>query len=154
MKHSGYIPWGPSTWSVVSRITLSSNLLSGTLNVLQVPQSRTGVLDTLLILLECWHFTHRLGIKCQEQLWGQEWPMSSMSLIRNPQYSWWWCGHPWHTSNHARMLTFFTQFGHPNSRTIIRSRMTHVLHVLHVSSQEFSMSSKSLMRTGWFLTHF
>ena len=65
------------------------------------------VLDTLLIILECWHLAHRPEIKNKEQLWGQRWSLSSMSLIRNhqcpPSHSWWW-GDYWHTSNDARML--------------------------------------------------
>ena len=71
-----------------------------------------GVLDTLLIMLECWNLAHKLDIKCQEQLWGQGCPMSSMSLVRNPQCPqshWWWQGSSWHTSNNARMLKLGTQ---------------------------------------------
>ena len=51
----------------------------------------------------------------------------------------------WHTSNHAKMLKFGIQVRYPVSRTVMRSGMTHIFHV---SSQEHSMSSKSLMMTG------
>ena len=118
------------------------------------PHQGPGVLDTLLIMIECWNFAHRLGIKCQEQWWGKRWPISSMSPVRNPQYPpshWWWQGSSWHISNNARMLKFGTQVVNPMSRTIIRSKLTHVLHV---SGQEPSMSSKSLKIIWWFLTHF
>ena len=70
--------------------------------------------------------------------------LSSKSTVRNPQ-----CppmtGDSWHTSNHARMLKFGTKDWNPMSRTIMRSRMNHVLHV---SAQEPSMSSMSLMIMG------
>ena len=76
-----------------------------------------------------------------------------MSSARNPQCPpshWWWWGESWHTYNHARRLKFGTQAGNPMSRTIMRSGMTHVLHVFY---QEPWMSSNSLMMMGWFLTH-
>ena len=57
----------------------------------------------------------------------------------------------WHISNHAGMLKFGTQVGNPMSRTIIRSKTTNVLHV---SGQEPSMSSKSLIMRGGILAHF
>ena len=54
--------------------------------------------------------------------------------------------------NHTKMQKFDTQVGNQMSRTIMRLVMTQVLHF---SSQEPSMSSKSLMMGGGvFLTHF
>ena len=52
---------------------------------------------------------------------GQEASMSSKSLMT--------MGRILTTCNHARRLKFGTQAGNPMSRTIMRSRMTHVLHV-------------------------
>ena len=57
----------------------------------------------------------------------------------------------WHTSNHARMLNFGTQIWNHVPRTIMSSSMTLVLYV---SSLEPPMSSKTLMMTDGFLTHF
>ena len=59
-------------------------LESGMLNVLQVTDDNRVVLDTLLIMLECWNWAHRSRIQSQEQLWGQQWPMSSISLYGTP----------------------------------------------------------------------
>ena len=106
------------------------------------PPQGQEVLDTLLIMLEWWHFTNRSSIKCWEQLWGQGWPMSSVSLVRNPQCQkshWWWQGGSWHTYNHGKMLKCGTEVMNLMSRTYLRSMM---IHVLHVSSQKPSMSSK------------
>ena len=123
-------------------------LQSGTLNVLQVTDDERVVLDTLLILLESWNWAHSSGIKCQEQLWGQWWPKSSLSPVRNPQCPpshLWLFGGSWHFSNHARKLKFGPQIENHIWRTFTMLRMTHILHV---SSQEPSMSSKSLKMTG------
>ena len=123
-------------------------LWSGTLNVLQVTDDDKVLLDTLLIRLECRNLAHRSWIQCQELFWGQGRPMSSMSWVRNnqcPPSHWWWWGGSWYTSNHARKLKFGTQIEKHIWRTFIMSKKTHVLHV---SWQEPSKSSKSLMMTG------
>ena len=52
---------------------------------------------------------------------------------------------------HGSVQNAGTHVENPMSRTIIRLKMTHVLHV---SGQEPSMSSKSLMMMGGILTHF
>ena len=101
-----------------------------------------------LFLLECWSLANRSRIQCQEELYGQGWPMSSISLVRNPQCPpshWWWRGVSWHTSNHTRKLKFGTQVGNHIWRTFEMSKMTHVLNI---SGQEPSMSSESLMMSG------
>ena len=119
-------------------------LLPGTLNVLQVPLSRRG---------SSWHPSNhsrmlKFGTKVSNQIWitiwGQGRPISTMSPVRNHNYPpscWWLHGGSWHTSNHARK----NKFGTPISKTIIRSWMTHVLHVF---GQEPSVSSKSYIRRG------
>ena len=74
--------------------------------------------------------------------------MSSISSVRNPQYppsQWWWKEGSWCTPYHARMLELGTQARNLKSGTSLRSRMTHVLHI---SDQEPSTSSKSLLMTG------
>ena len=86
--------------------------------------------------------------------WCQGWPClpcllsGTLNVLQVPPSM---RGGSWHTPNHARMLKIGTQVGNPMSRTIMRSRMTHVLHVF---DQEPSMSSKSLMMMEKFLTHF
>ena len=94
----------------------------------EIPMSRTITKSRM---------THVLHVS------GQEPSMSSKYLMM--------MGGSWHTFNHARMLKFGTQVEIPMSRTIPKSRMTHVLLVF---GQEPSMSSKSLMMIGWFLTYF
>ena len=127
---------------------MRSCLWSGTINVLQVTEDDMGVLDTLLIMLEFWNFAHRSEIQCQEQLLGQEWPMSSMLPVRNPQCppsQWWWWVGSWHTSNLARKLKFGT---HVRIHTLRTFKMPRMNRVIHVSSEEPSKSSKSLKMTG------
>ena len=155
MKLSGYLPWGPpKVIHCVKDDTVLQVFCQEPSTSSKYPHQGHGVLDTLLIMLKCWNFAHRLGIECPEQLWGQRCSMSSISLVRNPQCHpshWWWWGESWHTSNHVRRLKLGTQAGNPMPRTIMRTRRTHVLHV---TGQVPSMSSKSLMMMGGILKHF
>ena len=103
---------------------------------------------------ECWNSAHRMWIQCQEQFWGQRWPMSSMSLVKNlqcPPSHWWWGSGSCNTSNHARKLKFGTQVGNHLWRTF---KMSKITCVLHVSWQEPSKSPKTLMMTRRFLKPF
>ena len=117
MKLSGYVPWGPPRWSVVSRMTLSSKCpVRNHQRPPSTPNQGQEDLGTFLMMLEFWNLAYRLIIKCWEQIWGQGWPMFSMPLVRNPQCPpshWRWQGTSWHTSHHARMLKFCTQFVFP-----------------------------------------
>ena len=80
--------------------------------------------------------------------------MSSLSLVRNlqcPLSHWWWWGGSWFTYNNATKLKFGTQVENKIERIFKISRMTHVLLL---SSQKFSKSSKSQIMIGRFLIQF
>ena len=101
--------FGRNVWNHIlstfemSRMTMSS--MSPARNPQRPPSTPyqgQGVLETLLIILECWNLALRSGIKCEEQIWGQRWSMSSMSLVRNtqrPPSALILDPHSWHTSN-------------------------------------------------------
>ena len=108
-----------------------------------------GVLDTLLIMLECWGL--KSNVKKNYAVKDDPCPSCLWSGTPNVLSHWWWQDSSWHTSIHTRMLKSGIQVMNQISRTIMRSIMTHVIHV---SGQEPSISSKSLKMTGWFLTHF
>ena len=124
------------------------SLLSGTLNILQVPPSKTG---------GSWHtsiYTRILKFGTQVRypisrttIWSRMTHFLNVSS-QDPQYPpshWRWQDGSWHTSNHARIQKIGTQVGNQISRTIMRPIR---IHVLHVSFQETSMFFKSLMMGG------
>ena len=47
---------------------------SGTFSILQVCLWGWGVLDTLLIMLECWNLAHKSRIKYNDDPWCKGWP--------------------------------------------------------------------------------
>ena len=95
MKPSGYVPWGPSRSSMVSRMTLSSkSCVRKFLNVLQVPPFLTPFFDTLLIKISTPNFQDIFLGEKHHHSWRQKWPYPpffwSGTLNVPPS---------WHTSN-------------------------------------------------------
>ena len=139
---------------------------SGTLNVLQVWTSRTGVintsskygwgvLDILLFMLESWNLAHMSRITYHDNPWGQERPhppslqsgaINIFKVLTSRIVG------SWHTSIHARELKFGTQVKNHISWWSMMSRMipsskSPVRNYQHPPSMD-------LKEEGGFLTHF
>ena len=140
------------------------SLQSGTFNILQVWTSRTGVLGTLLIMLESWNLAHMSRITYHDDPWcqGRPHPPSPQSGTINVLQVWTLRMRVfWHTSNHARELKYM--FLHIMIRSVhVYAYCVHVpLSIFFGTSliptwgpYQVSSKSKLIWLRNWGVSHF
>ena len=129
------------------------SIQSGTITVLQVWTSRTGIHEVLIIMLESWNLAHKSRITKHDNPWCQGWPFppSLQSGTINILQVWTSRFGKVLDKHHARELKFGTLVKNHISWQSIMSRMTPsskspVRNRQHPSSMDF--------KDERFMTHF